>query len=543
MSAPRFQRSNLNAHASVTTRLDRDTPFHADVTRASRNRVHRSSLIGDFGNTRASAHNIGALAGTRTLRDAIDMASDRNDYVRFTVSNPQNLRVSMRGLRADADVQLLNQAGVAIAGSYRSGTAIERINCDLQAGTYFVRVFSKNGRTNYNLSLSSRATTLLPPDNPPTPTEPADWTVMVYMSADNLEQFSIQDFQEMAAVGSNNNVNIVVQLDRTAANHPSFVSGAAQDDARFGNWTDTRRGLVSYGSTPGLNWGTSIGEVNMGDATTLQNFVTWGTTTYQADNYALVLWGHGSGFEVSFDDLTNDGITTNELNSVLSTTDIDLVGSDACLMGTVEFAHAIRDKASVFVGSQENIPGTGWDYTRVFQNLSANPTMTVTQFGSSIVSAYAQTYPSNIETLSAIDLTALRSSNPNNLGNALSQFVGSVMGSATSADLSGIGRARDRYSNAYGEGGAPSYIDIGNLFSDIVNSWVISSTIRTAAQAVLNAYSDVVLENFTAVPGRASGLSIYMSPRGYYPLSDYDQIAASFTAETQWDALLNWVEW
>jgi len=49
------------------------------------------------------------------------------------------------------------------------------------------------------------------------PPEFANWTFMVYLDADNnLESAGIDDFLEMAAVGTSPNVNIVVQMDRTS---------------------------------------------------------------------------------------------------------------------------------------------------------------------------------------------------------------------------------------------------------------------------------------------------------------------------------------
>ena len=35
----------------------------------------------------------------------------------------------------------------------------------------------------------------------------------------------------------------------------------------------------------------------MGDWHVLQDFVQWGSTTYPADNLAVVVWDHGSGWE------------------------------------------------------------------------------------------------------------------------------------------------------------------------------------------------------------------------------------------------------
>src|SRR5690242_17620652 len=47
--------------------------------------------------------------------------------------------------------------------------------------------------------------------------ELADWTVMVYMNGDNnLEPFALENFNDMAKVGSSDRINIIVQFDRIA---------------------------------------------------------------------------------------------------------------------------------------------------------------------------------------------------------------------------------------------------------------------------------------------------------------------------------------
>ncbi len=45
--------------------------------------------------------------------------------------------------------------------------------------------------------------------------EQADWTILVYLAGDNnLEESAIIDLNEMEQVGSTNNINIVVEMDR-----------------------------------------------------------------------------------------------------------------------------------------------------------------------------------------------------------------------------------------------------------------------------------------------------------------------------------------
>lgn len=477
-------------------------------------------------NTLNTAYSLGNLNGTRSLASGIG-GSDINDYYRFTVGTTSTFSLSMTGMSADADVRLLNSTGGLIVGSTNAGSTSEAISPrSLSAGTYYVQVSPYSGSTNYNLSLSA---------NPIGNTTTANWTFMVYMAGDNLESFGIGDFLEMSGVGSTSNVNIVTQFDRTAGINSSY-----------GDWTDTRRGIVRRGDTPGLSWGTSIGEANMGDANTLSNFVNWGMTNYQANNYALVLWGHGSGFNVAYDDITGDSISATELSSVLGglSRNISLVGTDACLMGMTEFAHQIRNNASVFVGSQELEAGDGWNYTTALSDLTANSTMTATQLGTTLVNRYGQHYSSvgfnGIEdTLSAIDLVALRSSNSNNLSARLSQFATTIMNNATSNDRSRLETHRAN-SGTFGDGDFPEYRDLGTLLSRTANDTTMTGSIRTAAQTALNAYNSVIIQNYSSINQRGTGLSINFQARGTYVDSSYNSSNLAFAADTVWDEFLRW---
>jgi hypothetical protein len=115
------------------------------------------------------------------------------------------------------------------------------------------------------------------------------WTIMVYMNADNnLESDGIADFNEMEAVGSTSDFNIVVQIDR-----------ASGYDATNGDWTTCRRYYVTQDantSTISSQLIQDLGEVDMGSYSTLVSFVDWAKTNYPADNYFLVCWDHGDGW-------------------------------------------------------------------------------------------------------------------------------------------------------------------------------------------------------------------------------------------------------
>ena len=107
----------------------------------------------------------------------------------------------------------------------------------------------------------------------PSTSAPKDWTFMVYLDADcNLESAGIDDINEMEQVGSDSNINIIVQIDRI----PGY-------DSSNGDWTGAKRYYISrdyQGSTITSTVVENLGEVNMGSSATLQSFVQWGKSNY-----------------------------------------------------------------------------------------------------------------------------------------------------------------------------------------------------------------------------------------------------------------------
>ena len=56
----------------------------------------------------------------------------------------------------------------------------------------------------------------------------------------------------------------------------------------------------------------------------------------------------------------------------------ELIGFDACLMGTLETANIVANYARYMIGSEENEPGSGWNFfdfswlRNLFQNIIRN---------------------------------------------------------------------------------------------------------------------------------------------------------------------------
>ena len=239
------------------------------------------------------------------------------------------------------------------------------------------------------------------------PAESAKWTFIVYIAADDntLEEAAIGDFMEMASVGSNHNLNIVVQLDRI----PRY-------DDSYSDWTDCRRFRVTEGLTPADgNEMMSIGEVNMGDPATLVSFAEWATSNYPAEKYALIISSHGKGWEGSCWDETsgNDNMDIAEMRSALSDISafigrpLDVIGFDACLMGTTEVAYEVHDYASVMVASEHAEPSSGWPYDAILTQLTATPDMNAAGLATILVDSYYTAHTPTSYTMTAVDLTKI----------------------------------------------------------------------------------------------------------------------------------------
>ena len=366
----------------------------------------------------------------------------------------------------------------------------------------------------------------------------AQWTYMVYMDGDNnLEAAGIDDFLEMASVGSDDNINIVVQFDRIS-----------NYDTTYGDWTDTRRGIIMPSDVPDASWGTSIGEANMGDFNTLVDFVNWGIATYPAANYAVVLWDHGGGWRSTdstaivkaacWDDTNGgDNLENREVGAALAAIpeNIDLFGYDCCLMGMLEVAHEVKDEATMFVASEANEPGDGWPYDVFLAHLAADPTWTAAELASDIVVEYGNSY-SGAQTLSAIDLTVVDAAFPTGLSATVSNLAAVIMSDATATDYGRLQNHR-AVSGAYSYS---SYRDLGTFLGDVAGDATLTSSIQSAAQTALAAYSQAIIQNYSGSTAGGTGLSVYFPDPGYSPSSDYNGSIIRFAADTQWDELLDW---
>ena len=101
--------------------------------------------------TRAGATDLGditALEGPRFPRGTLDGDGDQIDYYRFTLTEAKRVGLGLRQQDADADLFLEDADGNVRHSSTASGTRNEAIPVTLLAGTYYVRVESREAGVN-----------------------------------------------------------------------------------------------------------------------------------------------------------------------------------------------------------------------------------------------------------------------------------------------------------------------------------------------------------------------------------------------------------
>jgi len=271
--------------------------------------------------------------------------------------------------------------------------------------------------------------------------EPVDrkWTFIVYMASDNdLESAAIADINEMEAV----------QLEKTPITILALIDRHSGYDMTNGNWHDTR--VYEIKTDPnGLNsnivsirldcpeLGISANtetELNTADPFVLSRLIDFAKLEYPADNYALFIWGHGTGWRggyqpdsltkplkaVAFDDTNGQYMPLPSFGRAVAGKGLSVIAFDTCYAALLEVAYEIKNDALLFVGSTGPILSTGWDYTALFTNFLQSADFSVNDLGNSIQYQFSLQYAFlNYAAISQIKLSEV-----NNLFEKFETFAG-----------------------------------------------------------------------------------------------------------------------
>lgn len=116
----------------------------------------------DAGDDLSEALDAGTLSGVkRTFRQRVGGSSDRQDFYQIDLATDGAVDLSLRNLRRDADLTLLNKNGDELARSATDGRSNESIQQALKAGTYFVQVSPFSSRVKYTLAMAANSSSAI----------------------------------------------------------------------------------------------------------------------------------------------------------------------------------------------------------------------------------------------------------------------------------------------------------------------------------------------------------------------------------------------
>ncbi len=383
-----------------------------------------------------------------------------------------------------------------------------------------------------------------------------EWTIMVYSAADDdiLEQDMWFDINEMEMVGSTDQMNIIVQIDR--------AEGAFTGD---GDWTDARRLYITQDDD--LNHLNSqivqnLGEVDMGSPQTLVDFATWTIQNYPAKKYALIMSDHGGGWTGGFSDLSSgENLSMSEISDSIAQVQqsmggqkFEIIGFDACLMGMVEVYGALYEYSNYMIASEEVIPSSGWSYSAWLYQLAQNPAMGGREASQSAVSTYIvedmalnlSYSPSDISEIELdTTLSAIDSARMPDVISAMNQFITTI----ANIDQGYVAEARQytrSYYSLFGEDVPSTFIDLGN-FAELAAYQSGDAAVQQASDQLRTAIaSAVVAEKHGGKMAGSYGISFHFPISDIYVLTEYtDETsvryrddAYKFLQQSSWDEFL-----
>lgn len=413
--------------------------------------------------------------------------------------------------------------------------------------------------------------------------EEKEWTILIEIAADNdLRGFAARNIKQMAAIGSNHLVNIIVELHiRLSANKKI-----------------TRRYFIEQGKIIHMNADDPTTQrMDSGDQQTFISFCSWALNNYPSKHVAVFFWDHATGIidpgkgkiahptelfsfnpktnkleldrsigfldfinlyaqnqrGLCWDDSTGNYLTNQKLAYALKFAckeynngkKFDIVGFDACLMSMVEIGDLIKDYANFMVASQEVELATGWNWELILSKFTQESPEPL-HFAQHIVAMYEKTYNkiTTDYTLSAVNLQRIDqlSENVDEVAHLLLEGLKSKNAQIIRAVIKA---SRDKTHCTHFD--EPSYIDLHHFYKNLeTNIDKIRSTdneltsilesLKTAATEGKAIIESLVVANITSKNlSQAKGLSIYFPERKIH----FSYEKAPFIEHNSWGKLLN----
>ncbi len=254
-----------------------------------------------------------------------------------------------------------------------------------------------------------------------------DWTVLVYMAADNdLSPYALWDIDEMEGhfasgryAGSTLKTDLIASLDTEGPTGIRRLHIFQREDRPYTaatSKTDYDSKTPAETASPIVDMISEKGKSSVTASARLQEFLDWGVREYPAENYMVVVWGHGQGWSgglssggkttrrpspeivtmtsalsglpqpkagrfggLMVDPNTGDSLSipglrdalSNVVSKTLAGRPFAVYASDACLMQMTEVAYEIAPTARYIVGSAQVQSYVGLPYRRLMYEINS----------------------------------------------------------------------------------------------------------------------------------------------------------------------------
>ncbi|WP_139992715.1 clostripain-related cysteine peptidase [Paenibacillus paridis] len=256
-------------------------------------------------------------------------------------------------------------------------------------------------------------------------------TILIYAVGSDLESQQgrlTDDLEEIFRGQPNQNTKILIQTGGTLKYHNKYMANGASERFEVGNGQ--------------LKKHESHIQTAASDPKTLKDFLVWGKTVAPSERYILILWDHGYGTMGGFGaDELNERKTmkVSELSKAIDASDMyfDLIVFDACLMGTVETAYALRNHGKYLIASEDSTPAAGLFYTTWIGAMERNPQISTERVGRLILDSF--TLHSGIEATMPTTMSMMKLSQAELLVKAIenAEFDFSLTDLANNSELLG----------------------------------------------------------------------------------------------------------
>ena len=202
-----------------------------------------------------------------------------------------------------------------------------------------------------------------------------DWTIFVYMAADNgLHSSAIADIVEMQK-GLN-----------TSGSKPKIIAYIDHIQTYKGGVVEYLQITPSNSSEVSSRILRTYPDENSGSGETLTKFLKW-AARHSSEKNMLILWSHSNGWQrntISDDEIAppsrwicNDwtaedmiGVSTGELQDAIakSNTVYDIIMLDACHAGSIEFVSELNGFADYIIATPDYVPVEGSAWTQILEH-------------------------------------------------------------------------------------------------------------------------------------------------------------------------------